>query len=291
MNFLHDIFDHHWMFILFSILYIGLEFFFPIVKKQKFLREEFGQDVFWYVLNNIYIDRWLYYFLSYISFYFLPLWGRYVLHHITPDSWLIIQTLPFKIENVFLLAIILFVAIDFFAYWLHYLNHRIPILWNIHILHHSPRKLDWLSGTRAYWLDGLLSRMMASFVLIFIDVSEEGLTLLALWDTQVQFFTHSNIKLRLGPLEKILNNTHAHWWHHDVNTHHRYGQNFGQYTLIWDKLFKTYYVENDYPEKLGLKDEIEYPRSMIARFFYPIIKLSFVSKLLSRQIKVEDDTI
>jgi len=285
MDFLHDFFTHHWMFILFSILYIGLELLFPIVKNQKFLREEFGQDIFWYIFNNVYVDRWFYYFSSYLALNIFPLLGRFVLNNITPETLSHFQIFPLKIENNFLLALILFVVIDFLAYWLHYLNHRIPFLWSFHILHHSPRKLDWLSGTRAYWVDGLLSSLIPSFVLIFIDVSEEGLTLLALWDTQVQFFTHSNIRLRLGPLERILNNTHAHWWHHDIHCHHRYGQNFGQYTVIWDKLFKTYYVEKDYPEKLGLSEEINYPQSILGRFFYPF------QRLIPRQIEIEDDTL
>src|SRR5690606_15274677 len=171
MEFLYDIFGHHWMFILFSILYIGLELLFPIVKNQKFLREEFGQDIFWYIFNNVYIDRWFYYFVSYLSLNLLPLWGRYVLHHITPETWSFIELFPYKIDNTFLLAFILFVVIDFMAYWLHYLNHRIPFLWRMHILHHSPRKLDWFSGTRSYWVDGLLSSLIPSFVLIFLDVS------------------------------------------------------------------------------------------------------------------------
>ena len=291
MNFLYDIFSQHQMFIYLSIIYIGLEFFYPIAKKQKFLRKEFRQDVLWYILNYIYIDRWLYYLLTYLSFIFLPLWGRYVLYRIAPDSWLRFHALPLKIENVFLLVLVLFVVIDFLAYWLHRLSHRIPFLWNFHILHHSPKELDWLSGTRSYWVDGLLSKLTTAFVLVFIDVSEEGLSILAIWDTHIQLFIHSNIRLRFGPLEKVFNNTHAHWWHHDVNIHHRYGQNFGQYTVIWDKLFNTYYVEEGYPEKLGLKDEINYPSGMVARFFYPVLKLSFVSKLLPRQIKLEDDTL
>ena len=35
-----------------------------------------------------------------------------------------------------------FVILDFFGYWTHRLEHKIPLLWRLHALHHSDTDLD-----------------------------------------------------------------------------------------------------------------------------------------------------
>lgn len=291
MDFLHDIFGHHWMFILFSAFYMGLEALFPISTGQRFFRKEFGQDILWYIFNNVLLDRWMYFFIHYFILIFAPLWGRYVLHLISPDQWEVINHIPIKIENQWILGLVLFISLDFLAYWVHYLNHRIKFLWNCHILHHSSKEMDWLSGSRSYWLDAILSGVVPSIVLIFLEVSEQWIFVISLLDTQTNLLTHANIRFRFGPLDKIFSTTQSHRWHHDINCHHRYGQNFGHYTLIWDKIFGTYHVGEGYPAELGVSESIQYPKDVLGRFLYPLKNVPGVKKLFVQHENFDDDIL
>ncbi len=274
MNWLSETFSHHWMFLLMGPVYIALEAIRPIKREQKLFRGELGQDIFWYVLNNVYIDALLYYARVYITLHLAPkIWAR-VIGFITPFSTEnFLSQFPTKLDSTFLLVIIIFFSRDFLSYWAHYFAHRLKFLWNFHILHHSVKELDWLSGHRSYWLDGLIFDLIISLPLVFIEVSEEGLTLIALWETHLQFFIHTNYKYSLGYLGKWLNNNQIHWWHHSVRNHHKYGQNFGSYTLIWDRIFGTYYAEDNVPDAIGLNDPASYPSNIIKRFFYPFTRL------------------
>lgn len=273
MNWLNETFSHHWMFLFLGPIYIGLEAFNPIKKDQKLFRGELGQDVFWYLLNNVYIDSLLFYVRVYITLNIAPhIWG-WLISLVGPLSTEEFSSLfPLKIESILLLAFIIFVSRDFLSYWAHYLSHRLKVLWSFHILHHSVRELDWLSGFRSYWLDGIIFDLIISLPLVFFEVSEEGLAIIALWETHLQFFIHTNYKYSLGRVGKWLNNNKVHWWHHSSINYHRFGQNFGSYTLVWDKLFGTYYAEAEVPDSLGLNDPTSYPSNVVKRFFYPFLR-------------------
>lgn len=266
MDWLIDVIKNHWAFFAIGLVYAFLEFLFPLVKGQKFFRKEFKQDLFWYALNNIFIDHWLYYVKTYLTLKLGALfWGK--------AGEFLSFNIPYKIENPILLGIIIFFSIDFLMYWFHYFFHRISALWVIHILHHSVKQLDWLSGTRSFWLDGIVATFFASIPLAIFEVSETGIAILSFWEMNVQFLIHTNFRYSLGFLESWLNNNKAHWWHHSKTNYLKYGQNFGTYTLIWDRLFGTYYVEERLPEELGIHSPKDYPEGIILRFLYPFLKL------------------
>jgi sterol desaturase/sphingolipid hydroxylase (fatty acid hydroxylase superfamily) len=64
-----------------------------------------------------------------------------------------------------------------------------------------------------------------------------------------------------------------HIWHHDVEMHLPYGQNFGIVLSVWDWLFGTAYMPAGQPEKIGFKSDEKFPDNLPARFVYPAGKL------------------
>ena len=52
-------------------------------------------------------------------------------------SWLLENLAIIRIEETWLTYVVAFIAIDFQGYWSHRWNHRINILWNRHVVHHS----------------------------------------------------------------------------------------------------------------------------------------------------------
>ena len=58
-----------------------------------------------------------------------------------PTAWLVHPA--FELLFAFLL-------LDFTRYWVHRLDHRVPLLWSFHRVHHSSEALDSTSGLRMH---------------------------------------------------------------------------------------------------------------------------------------------
>jgi sterol desaturase/sphingolipid hydroxylase (fatty acid hydroxylase superfamily) len=58
------------------------------------------------------------------------------------------------------------------------------------------------------------------------------------------FFTHTNIKVKWGFLNYIINTPETHSWHHAKNIPRRLGVNYASILNVWDLLFGFYYYEH-----------------------------------------------
>jgi len=94
----------------------------------------------------------------------------------------------------------------------------------------------------------------------------------------VPFFIHANVGIGIKkgrPVWKqffgwVVSPMHHHW-HHSPENHFPYGQNFGVYTLIWDRLFGTLHAPGTWPEKYGLTNQDKYVRGVFRRFWGPFL--------------------
>ena len=50
-------------------------------------------------------------------------------------------------------ALMVVLISDFARYWLHRLNHTIPVLWRLHAVHHSVDKMYWMNTSRFHPLE------------------------------------------------------------------------------------------------------------------------------------------
>ena len=57
-------------------------------------------------------------------------------------SWMVDRFTIIKLEPLWLSIIIAFIVEDFSGYWMHRLNHRVNILWNRHVIHHSSEEFN-----------------------------------------------------------------------------------------------------------------------------------------------------
>ena len=62
-----------------------------------------------------------------------------VLHYI---SKLFENFIIYKLEPVWIAVAFAFIVEDFGGYWVHRLHHRVNILWNRHIIHHSSEEFN-----------------------------------------------------------------------------------------------------------------------------------------------------
>ncbi len=70
------------------------------------------------------------------------------LHALWPSSW------PLWAQ-----AALAFVTVDGLRYWQHRLTHRVPALWQLHVLHHDPRRLIVIKAGRSHLFDRALQAL------------------------------------------------------------------------------------------------------------------------------------
>ena len=139
--------------------------------------------------------------------------------------------------------------IDFFYYWLHRLQHAVPLLWNQHEVHHSETTLNVTTNVRHHWSEIILHMVFIAvpFSLLFnLTRVETGVvaTVFASW----QFFIHLNVRLPLGRWSWIIAGPQLHRIHHSALPIHQ-DRNFAAYFPVWDAIFGTYYApgRDEYP--------------------------------------------
>ena len=136
-------------------------------------------------------------------------------------------TLPFAAR-----WIIVFVAVDFFAYWAHRIAHTNRFLWRFHRVHHSDASLGPLTAFRCHAVE-VAWRMFARALplsLLAVDPATMpiGLFVIPLF---AEIVAHSDLDWNFGPI--VGPAFHA--------VHHKEGprKNLSMLLTIWDTLFGT----------------------------------------------------
>ncbi|WP_435140639.1 sterol desaturase family protein [Pseudopelagicola sp. nBUS_19] len=141
------------------------------------------------------------------------------------------------------LEIILVIMIFDFAIWFqHLMTHKIPILWQLHSVHHADRDFDVTTALRFHPLEIALS-MLAKIGLVYaVGPSALAVLLFEIILNGTAMFNHSNIKLPNSIdwiLRMFLVTPDMHRVHHSV---HRaeHDSNYGFSLSVWDRAFGTY---------------------------------------------------
>jgi len=173
---------------------------------------------------------------------FLPLlaWG-FVLENLAiidmPLSWF--DASPRGIA----LWVVAALAWDFCYYWFHRFSHEISILWAAHAVHHQSEEYN-LSTALRQTSTGFLFGWIFYLPLFVIGFPLEVLITVNAVNLIYQFWVHTRLVGRLGPLEKVLMTPSHHRVHHAQNE--RYiDRNYGGMLIVWDRLFGTYEPESD----------------------------------------------
>ncbi len=135
------------------------------------------------------------------------------------------------------------VAWDFFYYWYHRFSHEISILWAAHAVHHQSEEYN-LSTALRQTSTGFLFGWIFYLPLFAIGFPLEVLIAVSAVNLIYQFWVHTRLIGRLGPLEAVMMTPSHHRVHHAQNE--RYiDKNYGGMFIVWDRLFGTYEPESD----------------------------------------------
>jgi sterol desaturase/sphingolipid hydroxylase (fatty acid hydroxylase superfamily) len=239
---------------LFFVVFVALERAFP-ARRQKTFRPRwltdaafyFGQYLLWtsvIVAGLVVIAGWI---------ELLPLASL--------RSAVASQPMWLQIAEVILLC-------DVCVYWGHRASHRFNCLWRFHRVHHTVTELDWLAAYREHPADGLYTRLIENLpALLFgfpMEVIAGFVAFRGLWG----LFIHSNVSLRLGPLEALLGAPRLHHWHHELSRNNQC--NFANLSPLMDIIFGTFYDPKDKaPQEFGTLEEL--PQNYVGQLFHPLI--------------------
>jgi sterol desaturase/sphingolipid hydroxylase (fatty acid hydroxylase superfamily) len=142
--------------------------------------------------------------------------------------------------------ITVFLVVDFGQYWLHRASHRVSFLWACHLVHHSSEELNYAVALRNSSFHGLF---LWVFPLPLAIAGVPWQTFAVCYGVNVayQFWLHTRVIGRLGPLEAVLNTPSHHRVHHGRDPDY-VDRNFAGVLIVWDRLFGTFRRETREPE-------------------------------------------
>ncbi len=159
------------------------------------------------------------------------------------------------------------VVYDFMAYWRHRLFHS-NALWPIHAVHHSSKKLTWMSGARNHPLNTLLITLFGGVFLYVLGFSTDSIFWIGIIRLYWVNFVHMDLKLELGVFNYIIVTPRFHRWHHVPQR--RGGHNYAGFFSFIDLIFGTYHMpEGEVPSKFGNGDK-DYPQDFSEQLAYPL---------------------
>jgi sterol desaturase/sphingolipid hydroxylase (fatty acid hydroxylase superfamily) len=151
------------------------------------------------------------------------------------------QTTPLAVAALFL-------ATEFAYYWQHRAAHRIRWMWATHSVHHSATKLNLTAAIRLGWTGNISGSFLFFVPLAWLGFHPFSILSMLGINLIYQFFIHTEMAPRLGPLEWVLN-TPAHHRVHHASNRSCLDKNYGGMLIIFDRLFGTF-AEAPRDEKL-----------------------------------------
>lgn len=149
-------------------------------------------------------------------------------------------------------VLLLFIALEFFYYWLHRAGHRVRWFWGNHAVHHSPNQLNLSASLRIGALGKLTGNVVFLLPLVWMGFDLRLVLTALTLNLLYQFWIHATWIPKLGWLEYVLNTPSSHRVHHAANLEYL-DANYGGVLIIFDRLFGTYIPErDDVPCRYGL---------------------------------------
>ncbi|MFC7356184.1 sterol desaturase family protein [Jejudonia soesokkakensis] len=147
------------------------------------------------------------------------------------------------VAPVWVELILSILVLDLIAqYGVHYLLHKVPAMWRLHLVHHSDKNVDATTGTRHHPFDFIIRETFALIAVILMGMPIAFYLFYRILSVAFTYFTHANIKMPLAldkGLSWIIVTPNMHKFHHHFElpwTDCNYGNMFS----IWDRLFGTF---------------------------------------------------
>jgi sterol desaturase/sphingolipid hydroxylase (fatty acid hydroxylase superfamily) len=238
-------------FVFLAVLFWPLEWAFPARRGQRFFRPAWWTDLC-FMLGQYLV--W-----NGIVFWMLAHFGE-GLRTVIPESF----RASVAAQPWWLQAVEVILLSDFFVYWGHRLQHRAPLLWRFHCIHHSAEHLDWMAAHREHPIDTVYTLTLINLPAFVMGFPIETLAGLIAFRGIWAIYIHSNVRLKLGPLRALVGSPELHHWHHDRD---RDAGNYANLSPLMDVIFGTYRCPDHEPEHFGIEEPIA--KSYLGQMAHP----------------------
>lgn len=162
---------------------------------------------------------------------------------VTLHHWGLVYLIP-GTGNIWLRYGLTFLMLDFLDYAYHYMAHRVPAFWRLHLVHHSDEAVDVSTTFREHPAE---TAIRVSFLTLWVFICGASVPVLILRQTAETFANvGQHLTFRLPPrAARIMG-----WLFVTPNLHHMHHHcrlpgtncNYGDVFSIWDRIFGTYVV-------------------------------------------------
>lgn len=186
------------------------------------------------------------------------------------------------------MAGMLLLADDLTQYWWHRLSHS-PLLWPLHRAHHSAQYMSirvtfrnnffyymmmpglWLAGALLFLgVDGMVYALYI-VVKLFVILGAH-----CAWRWDEPLYRIRALRPLMWLVQRTISTPATHWAHHAITNADGVGHykgNFGNLLFLWDVIFGTAHITQQYPPQVGLRDDQLFgPERWYRQMFYPLFQ-------------------
>jgi sterol desaturase/sphingolipid hydroxylase (fatty acid hydroxylase superfamily) len=149
-----------------------------------------------------------------------------------------------------------FFAEDLAYYWFHRIAHERRWFWASHIVHHSSQHYNLTTALRQTWTGTLGLSFIFWLPLVYIGFPPLMVLMFSAISLVYQFWIHTELIDRMGPLEWVMNTPSHHRVHHAINPKYL-DANYAGVLIIWDRMFGTFIAEDQKePPRYGIVSQL-----------------------------------
>jgi len=149
----------------------------------------------------------------------------------------------FPESNSVLFAIAGLLGLDLIgAYFVHWVEHKVPFMWRFHLIHHTDMHVDTTTANRHHPGESVFRFVFTTLAVIIMGAPVWLIMLYQGLSVVLSQFNHANIRLP-EKLDKILSWAIVTPNMHHVHHHFQLPQtdsNYGNIFAIWDRIFGTF---------------------------------------------------
>jgi sterol desaturase/sphingolipid hydroxylase (fatty acid hydroxylase superfamily) len=228
------------------------------------------------------------------------LWASSAIGHaIAPQYENALADLPW-----YAMVALLLLGDDMLQYWWHRASHS-PLLWPLHRAHHSAHYMSariiyrnnffYYIGMPAIWMSGLLVYLgLGPVYLVYIVVKLAVITGAhsdARWDEPL--YRIKALRPLMWLVQRTISTPTTHFAHHAMSNADGIGHytgNFSNLLFIWDLLFGSAHITQQYPKDIGLVDDRLFgAEKWWVELLYPVFRSRRVHSALVPGGKPYDD--
>ena len=238
-----------------GLMFAPIERLFPRRAQQRLFRQEWREDLFYYLLSSMMVQLITFLALAPSGFINASTSGL-------ADFRALVSSQPWPLQFVEVVLLT-----DLAQYWFHRAFHRFPFLWGFHAVHHSAKAMDWLAGARMHFFEIIALRGVTSLPLLTLGFSPSVMQAYIGFVYIYSSLLHANLRGDFNWLGHFVATPRFHHWHHGIEDV-AVDKNFAIHFPFLDRLFGTHHLpKSAWPSGYGVPEKV--PQGYWAQFAYP----------------------